>query len=54
MMLHTIMELPDDGQEPFPKMVLKNSSATTGHSFYKVSWKFMNIHKNKISNKVTL
>jgi len=50
-MLHTTMELPDDGEEPFPENGFKKLHC---HNMPHYSWKFMKIHKRKISNKVIL
>jgi len=54
MMLHTTMELPDDGQEPFPENDFKKLHCHNMPLLLKRSWKFMKIHKHKISNKVIL
>jgi hypothetical protein len=53
-MLYTTMELPDDGQEPFPENGFKKLHCHNMSLLLKGSWKFMKIHKHKISNKVIL
>jgi len=54
MMLHTTMELPDDGEEPLPENGFKKLHCHNMPRLFKGSWKFMKIYKHKISNKVIL
>jgi hypothetical protein len=53
-MLHTAMELPDDGEEPFLENGFKKLHCHNMSLRLKGCWKFMKIHKDKISNKVIL
>jgi hypothetical protein len=54
MVLHTKMELQDDGQEPFPENGFKKLHCHNMPHLLKGSWKFKKIHQHKISNKVIL